>query len=143
MATRPTPPKTDHLADLQESVEDTRTAFINACVDFVDQLAPHLAPCVEALAAWRSAADTLNEALADVGADIGQFCSEHTDRWMQSDTGQAYEYWGDAMEQAQVGTDPQDNLQLTVDFTCTPPQITADNLDDLLPETPDIPELAV
>jgi hypothetical protein len=68
---------------------------------------------------------------------------EHSERWHESERGQAYEAWHDALDNAQVETEPIDTLQLSVSIDLASGQIegTVENANEVLPETPDLPEL--
>jgi hypothetical protein len=143
MATTPKPPKTDHLESLHAGLDAARQDVIDLCEALVyTDLANtwQMAPAIEA---WQQAAEAWNEAVSDVAADIEVFMSEHTDRWLESPRGQAYEVWHDALEQAQVETEPFDTLRLSISIDLASGQIegTVENADEVLPETPELPEL--
>ena len=101
---------------------------------------PEAAPAVQA---WQQAAEAWNEAVADAAADVRGFMEEHSERWQESERGQAYDTWADALENAQVETEPIDTLRLSLTLDLASGQIdgTVENAEDVLPETPDLPEL--
>jgi hypothetical protein len=73
--------------------------------------------------------------------DVRSYIEAHSERWIASAHGQVYEQWADALEAAQVDPEPVDPLRLTLDLASTPPSLVVENADEVLPETPEIPEL--
>jgi hypothetical protein len=134
MATKP--PQMEHLLPLYDALEEARQAFLDAC----DEI-PLPPPLTEALAAWRQAAEAWNEACYDAATAVREFIGDHSERWIESDHGQAYDYWMYALEAAKVKPEPFEPLKLTLDFASTPPSLDAEN--EVLPWTPDIPKLDV
>jgi hypothetical protein len=143
MATTPTPPKTEHLEALHEALEAARQAVIELCETLVDtdRLSTwEVGPTVQA---WSQAAEAWNEAVSDAAVDVRGFMEEHSERWLESERGQAYDAWADALESAQVETEPTDHLRLSISIDLVNGWIegTVENADEVLPETPDLPEL--
>ena len=143
MATTPKPPKTDHLEALRETLDQARDEVVNLCETLVDTdlLATwQVAPAVEA---WQKAAEAWNEAVSDAAVDVRGFMEEHSQQWNDSARGQAYDAWAEVLEEAQVDTEPTDMLRLsiTIDLTSGEMEGTVENADQVLPETPDLPEL--
>jgi hypothetical protein len=126
----------EHLLPLYDALEEARQAFLDAC----DEI-PLPPPLTEALAAWRQAAEAWNEALYDAAADFREFIGEHSERWIESERGQAYDSWVDALEKATVNPEPFEPLRFTVAFASTPPSLDVEN--EVLAWTPDIPKLDV
>jgi hypothetical protein len=142
---KPTAPNTDHLEALHDTLEDKRQAVIDLCESLVDTALLATWQVQPTVQEWQAAAEAWNEAVADAAADIDVFMSEHSDRWIESERGQAYEAWGQALEGAQIETEPMDylRLSLTIDLDSGQVQGEVDNADEVLPETPDIPELDI
>jgi hypothetical protein len=142
---QPTAPTTGHLNDLHDALEEARQELIDLCESLVDTDLLASWQCEPAYKAWHEAAEEWNEAVLDVAADIEMFISEHSERWMESERGQAYEAWEQAMLGAQVETEPLDTLRvsLTLDLTSGDIEGLVENADEVLPATPDVPELDV
>jgi hypothetical protein len=142
---KPTAPNTDHLEALHDALEEKRQEVIDLCESLVDTNLLSTWQCEPAVQAWREAAEEWNEAVADAAADIEVFMSEHSERWMESARGQAYEALGQALENAQIEIEPLDYLRLSLSIDLASGQIVGevDNAEEVLPETPDVPELDV
>ena len=140
---RPTPPKTDHLEALHDALEAAREEVINLCETLVDIALLYTWQVTPAMQTWQEAAEAWNEAVADAAVDVRGFMEEHSERWQESERGQAYDSWADALENAEIETEPTDTLRLslTIDLSTSDVEGTVENADDVLPETPDIPEL--
>jgi hypothetical protein len=70
---KPTPPNTDHLEALRDTLEDTRQAVIDLCESLVDTALLSTWQVEPAVQAWQAAAEAWNEAVADAAADIDVF----------------------------------------------------------------------
>jgi hypothetical protein len=140
---KPTAPDTEHLEPLHDTLEETRQALVDLCESLVDTDLLSSWQCEPAYRAWHEAAEEWNEAVLDAAADVEMFISEHSDRWMESTRGKAYEAWEQALRDATIETEPLDELRLSLSIDLTDGGITGevDNADDVLPETPDVPEL--
>jgi hypothetical protein len=143
MATTPKPPKTDHLEALHEALAQARDEVVTLCDSLCDTALLASWEVAPAVQAWQKAAEAWNEAVYDAVVDVQGFMEEHSEKWLESDRGQAYEAWHDALDNAQIDTEPIDTLQLSVSIDLASGQITGEveNADEVLPETPDIPEL--
>jgi hypothetical protein len=132
-------PSTETLPPCYEALEDARQGFVDACYALQGTL--DLTRVTTTLAAWQQAAEAFNTALEHTAVDVRSFIEDHSERWIESDRGQAFEQWAEALEEAQLSTEPVEPLRLSVDLASTPPSLTVDNPEDVLPETPEIPEL--
>jgi hypothetical protein len=133
-------PTTDALAAALDALEEARKAFEEACYTVRDSI--DLTPLTLALAAWRAAADTVNELATDASNDITAYQAERSERWLASARGKAVEEWQQDFDEMQLGLDPEDSLQLHIDLTGDTPSVELiTDPDDLLPATPEIPEL--
>ena len=142
---RPTPPKTDHLEALHEALETARQEVIDLCESLVDTSLLTSWEVAPAMKEWQDAAEAWNEAVADAAVDVRGFMEEHSERWQESERAQAYDSWADALENAEIETEPTDTLRLslTIDLVGGQVEGTVENAEDVLPETPDIPELDI
>jgi hypothetical protein len=143
---KPALPDMEALASLQDDLEQKRQEVIEACAALKDVLFAHLAPVKAALGAWREAATEYNEALYDAGVEVDTFCQAHSDRWQDSATGEAYATWGEALTQAQVGTDLDSEFPIRVCLAGDQVRIgdsEYEELEDLVPDAADLPELEV
>jgi hypothetical protein len=143
MATTPKPPKTDHLEALHDALDAARQEVIDLCETLVDTDLLSTWEAAPAVQAWQAAAEAWNEAVSDAAVDVRGFMEERSQQWNDSARGQAYDAWADALESAQVDTEPTDTLRLSLSIDLASGQIegTVENADDVLPETPDLPEL--
>jgi hypothetical protein len=137
MATPPTPPKTEHLEALVETVEAARQDLIDTCERLSSGGDWEEIPAT--FRAWETAAHAWNEAVAAAAADVRGFIEEHSERWQATPRGTAYEDWADALEEAQIEVEPLDTLTLYVDISTG--DLTVDTAEDVLPETPELPTL--
>ena len=143
MATEPTPPTTDHLEALHEALGAARRDVIALCETLVDTDLLSTWQVAPAVQAWQEAAEAWNEAVHDAAVDVRGFMEEHSESWLESARGQAYDAWADALENAQVDTEPTDTLRLSLSIDLTDAQIvgTVENAEEVLPEMPELPEL--
>jgi hypothetical protein len=143
--TTPKPPNTDHLEALCEALEVARQEVVALCESLVDPDLLSTWQVVPVVTAWQQAAEAWNEAVYDAAVDVRGFMEEHSERWLQSERGQAYDAWAQALDDAAVETEPTDVLRLSLSIDLSSGQLegTVDNADDILPETPDIPELNI
>jgi hypothetical protein len=141
--TAPKPPTIDHLEALSETLEVARQEVVDLCESLVDTALLSTWEVAPAVTAWQQAAEAWNEAVSDAAADVRGFMEAHSERWLESERGQAYDTWADALEGAAVETEPTDVLRLSLSIDLTSGQIegTVENADDVLPETPEIPAL--
>jgi hypothetical protein len=131
------------LEDLEKALatlEEAREAFEVACYDVREAL--DFTPLTAALAAWRHAADAVNELASAAAADIEMYQGERSERWLASAKGEAVEAWRQALDAAQLGLDPETTLQLDIDLSGDMPQVEfITDPDTLLPATPEVPIL--
>ena len=82
-------------------------------------------------------------AVADAAALVRSFMKEHTEDWLESARGQAYDAWAEALDNAEVATEPTDTLRLSLSIDLASGQVEGmvANAEEVLPETPDLPEL--
>jgi hypothetical protein len=141
--TAPKPPNTGHLDALHEALDAARQDVVDLCESLVDTDLLSTWQVVPVVTAWQQAAEAWNEAVADAAADVRGFMEEHSERWLESERGQAYDTWAVDLENAAVETEPTDVLRLSLSIDLSSGQIegTVENADDVLPETPEIPEL--
>ena len=143
MATIPKPPQTDHLDALHEALETARREVVDLCEKLVDTALLATWQITPTMQAWQQAAEAWNDAVADAAVDVRVFMEEHTEQWLAAARGEAYEAFAGALEGAQVETEPSNTLRLTLTIDLADGQVegTVENADEVLPETPDIPEL--
>lgn len=144
MATTPKPPKTDHLEALHDALEAARQEVVTLCESLVDTELLATWEVEPAFMKWQQAAEAWNEAVTDAAVDVRGFMAEHSQQWNDSQRGQAYDAWADALEEAEVDTaEPLDTLRLTITIDLASGHIegTVENADEVLPETPDLPDL--
>jgi hypothetical protein len=141
--TAPKPPNTGHLEALHEALDAARQEVIDLCEALADTSLLSSWEVAPAVQAWQQAAEAWNEAVHDAAVDVRGFMEEHSERWLESARGQAYEAWADALESAEVDTEPTDVLRLSISIDLASGQIEGEveNEEDVLPETPEIPEL--
>jgi hypothetical protein len=133
-------PTTDALEAALVALEAARDAFAVACYTVRDRL--DLTPLTLALAAWRTAADAVNEAATDAANDIDVYFTERSERWLASARGKAVEQWQQDLQDLQLSLDPEEPLRLSIDLTGATPSVEIeDEPDDILPSTPDLPAL--
>jgi hypothetical protein len=139
-------PDMEAISSLQDDLEDKRQEVIEACAALKDVLFAHLAPVQAALAAWRAAATEYNEALYDAHVDVDTFIESHSERWQESETGEAYASWGEALTQAQIDTDLDSEFPVRVRLVGGQVRLGDSEIEDfeeLVPEAQDLPELDV
>ena len=143
MTTTPTPPKIDHLAVLHEALTAAREEVVTLCETLVDTDLLSSWQVVPAVTAWQQAAEAWNDAVADAAALVRSFMKEHTEDWLESARGQAYDAWAEALDNAEVATEPTDTLRLSLSIDLASGQVEGmvANAEEVLPETPDLPEL--
>jgi hypothetical protein len=143
MATTPKAPKLDHLEGLNAALETARQEVIDLCEQLVDPALLSTWQVSPTFQAWQQAAAAWNEAVTDAAAEVRAFMDEHADTWLESARGEAYEAFADALDAAAVEPEPQDTLRLTItiDLESGAMEGTVENADDILPETPELPEL--
>ena len=68
---------------------------------------------------------------------------EHTVDWLESARGQAYDAWAEALDNAEVATEPTDTLRLSLSINLASGQVEGmvANAEEVLPKTPDLPVL--
>lgn len=87
------------LDDLQELVESARveSARLAAAVAVANaDIAAAVAKAQEALDAYRDAVDVLRDAVQDVGQEIDDAIAGKSDRWHESERGQAFAVWAES-----------------------------------------------
>ena len=96
-----------------------------------------------AFTAWQQAAEAWNDAVADAAVAVRGFMEEHSEHWQESARGQAYDAWADALDNAEVDTEPTETLRLSISIDLASGEMegTVENAEEVLPETPDLPEL--
>ena len=143
MATTPNPPKTDHLEALYEALDAARAAVVALCESLVDTNLLKTWQVAPAMQTWQQAAEAWNEAVADAAVDVRGFIEEHSDTWQESERGQAYDAWADALENAEVETEPTNTLRLSITIDLMSGQIEGEveNAEEVIPELPELPEL--
>ena len=132
-------PTADAVQNLYDELEAARQAVVDACDDLVRTL--DLDALTRAYADWEHAAELFNRGLEDLVTQVDEYIATHTDRWCYSPRGEAFAAWSVALQEAQIAIEPDDTLDVQVHLTSTGCELTVMNAADVLPETPEIPEL--
>jgi hypothetical protein len=143
MATKLSTAKIDQLDALNDTLEIARQAVIDLCEGLCDTTFLSHWEIAPALTAWKAAAEAWNDAVYDAAVDVRSFMEEHSEKWLESERGLAYEAWAEALDNAQVETEPGDylRLSLTIDLESGQIESSVENAEEIMPDTPDIPEL--
>jgi hypothetical protein len=132
-------PTTDALQAALEAQEEAREAFIGACYTFRETLA--LSALATTKAAWQAAAEPANALAAAASAAVEAYLEERAERFCASERGQALEQWAHDLQHMQVDPEPAESLWVHSDFSGESPDVDIEDPDDILPETPEVPEL--
>ncbi len=124
--------------DARDAVDEARTAFLDAALDWCARL--DTSPLAVAYAAWQRAVEAYNEVVYDLAADYMGFIEDHSDRWQDSARGKEVIAVADSLEHCQMTPEADLALELQVAVDGAVFTVTCDNVEDVLPETPELPD---
>ena len=124
--------------DAREAVDEARAAFIEAVDDWCARL--DTAPLTHAYAAWQRAVEAYNEIVYDLAADYTGFIEDHSDRWQESDRGQQVVDAAETLDNGQMTPEADLPLELRVQVDGAVFVVACENVEEVLPETPELPE---
>ena len=131
-------PNLDQAIDAWNALEEARTAFIDAVEAWYAAL--DTPPLTTAYQAWQAAVDAFNEATDDARVDYEGFIEDHSDKWQESERGQQYVDDAATLEQCQVTPEAEWPLDLRVEVEGETFVVHCDNAEEVLPQTPELPE---
>jgi hypothetical protein len=136
--TRPLP-SLDEARAACAAVDEAWQTFMDAVDAWCMEL--DVAPLAGAYAIWQAKVATLTAVVADLAMEYEQHCADRSDRWLDSERGQAVQQVAQELAHCQMDDDVLDVLRLTAD-PAAGWTVTLDNGDEVLPETPELPEEA-
>jgi len=124
--------------DARAAVDAARAAFVEAVEDWCARL--DTTPLTHAYAAWQRAVEAYNEVVYDLTTDYTGFIEDHSDRWQESERGQQVVEAADTLENCQMPPEADIPLELRLEVDGAVCVVSCDNVEDVLPEAPELPE---
>ncbi len=126
-------PKTKALQEAFDKLQAAREDFAQAFEGILSQL--DLRPVEKALADWRQRA---------VHEDASTFFDERSEKWQESEKGQACATWVGELELlAEFDPEPTDEVRIAIDLSGEGPRADLEgDPSNALPDLPEMPELA-
>jgi len=124
--------------DARDAVDEARAAFQEAVEDWCARL--DTTPLAHAYAAWQRAVEAYNEIVYGLTADYTGFIEDHSDRWQESERGQQVVEAADTLENCQMPPEADIPLELRLEVDGAVCVVSCDNVEDVLPEAPELPE---
>jgi len=129
------------LSDAQSAIDEydeARAAAIEEIETFFATL--DYAPILTALRTLRAKGEQVNEAVSDARVDYDCYIEDHSERWQDSAKGKQYTEDAQTLERCAVDLDIADDLSVTFAIFEHAIVATVDNVEDILPETAELPE---
>ena len=135
-------PKTRALQEAFDKLQAAREDFAQAFDGILFQL--DLRPVEKALADWRQAAEAFVDAARAVHEDASTFFDEHSEKWQESEKGQAFATWVGELELvAELDPEPTDEVRIVIDLSGEGPRADLEgDPSNALPDLPTMPEWA-
>ena len=97
----------------------------------------------QALADWRQAAEALKHEAQAVYDEASAYFDARSQRWLDSDKGQAFATWVGELEQlADFAGEPPDEVRMAIDLSGEVPTVDLEgDPSEALPDLPAMPEL--
>jgi len=135
-------PKTKALQEAFDKLQAAREDFAQAFEGILSQL--DLSPVEKALADWRQAAEAFVDEARAVHEDASTFFDERSEKWQESEKGQAFATWVGELEfLAEFDPEPTDEVRIAIDLSGEGPRADLEgDPSNALPDLPEMPELA-
>jgi hypothetical protein len=99
-----------------------------------------LSTLTSAYQAWQEKVEAYNEMVSDLASDYEMHSDERSEKWLESARGQQVQETEQALRNAMMDTDAVSDITLTLDTSAW--DLRAEDAEDALPETPELPEEA-
>ena len=135
-------PKTKALQEAFDKLQAAREDFAQAFDGLLFQL--DLRPVEKALADWRQAAEAFVDAARAVHEAASTFFDERSEKWQESEKGQAFATWVGELELlAELDPEPTDEVRIVIDLSGEGPRADLEgDPSNALPDLPAMPEWA-
>jgi hypothetical protein len=133
-------PTLDDVTEAHAAVETARGALIDALSSLPDGMAKALQAVAQAYSDWALQVEAYNEQVGDLIADYEMCMGERSERWQESDTGKERQAIAAALDACMITTDQVEPFTLTVTLG-TVCDVETDDPEEVVPETPELPEV--
>jgi hypothetical protein len=132
-------PTFEDVLEAQTAVDEARAEVVALLEALATFLAPALTTVSEAFTVWQEKVEAYNEAVSDLRVDYEGCIEERSEKWQDSEKGQQMQAIADALDCGMMDATPNQTFTLDIEVG-TICDMTYEDPEMVLPETPDLPE---